>query len=81
MKNILEDLLLTDSKVRIVIVGMRADVDDAVHVEVEVVKLGNLVFLHHFTQTGIPLTQPSVELGDTHLVLLIMLHYFYHKIL
>ena len=47
MKNVLEDLLLTDSEVRIVIVGVGADVDDAVHVEVEVVKLRNLVFLHH----------------------------------
>ena len=77
MENVLENLLLADSEVRIVIVGMGADVDDAVHVQVQVVKLRNLVFLHNFTETGIPLTEPSVELGDTHLVL-IMLHYFSH---
>ena len=75
MENVLENLLLADSEVRIVIVGVRADVDDSVHVQVEVVKLRNLVFLHNFTETGIPLTEPSVELGDPHLVL-IMLHYF-----
>ena len=39
MKNVLKYFLLTNSEVRVVIVGVRADVDDAVHVEVEVVEL------------------------------------------
>ena len=66
MENILENLLLTDSEVRIVIVGVGADVDDAVHVEVEVVKLWDLVLLHHLAEAGVPFTKPPVELGDTH---------------
>mgnify|MGYP001380990581 CR=1 FL=1 len=40
VENVLEYFLLTDSEVRVVIVGVGADVDDAVHVEVEVIELG-----------------------------------------
>ena len=47
VENVLKYFLLTDSEVRVVIVGMRADVDDAVHVKVQVVKLGNLVLFHN----------------------------------
>ena len=66
MENVLEYFLLTDAEVRIVIVGVGADVDDAIHVEVEIVKLWDLVLLHHLAEAGVPLTQPPVKLGDTH---------------
>ena len=66
VENVLEYLLLTDSEVRIVIVGVGADVDDAVHVKVKVVKLWDLVFLHHFTEAGVALAEPPVKLGDSH---------------
>ena len=67
MENVLEYFLLTDSEVRVVIVGVGADVDDAVHVKVQVVELRDLVLLDHFTEAGVALTEPAVELGDTHL--------------
>lgn len=41
-KNVLENLLLCDPEVNVVIVGMRTVVDDAVHVQVEIVELGHL---------------------------------------
>lgn len=41
-KNVLENLLFCDPEVNIVIVGMRTVVDDAVHVQVEIVELGHL---------------------------------------
>ena len=67
MENVLEYLLLTDSEVRVVIVGVGADVDDAVHVKVQVVELRDLVLLDHFTEAGVALAEPAVELGDSHL--------------
>ena len=69
MENVLEYFLLTDSEVRVVIIGVGADVDDAVHVKVQVIKLWDLVFLDHFTEAGVALTEPPVELGDSHLCL------------
>ena len=59
--------LLADPEVRIIIIGVRADVDDSIHVQIEIVKLRNLIFLHHFTQTWIPLTQPTIKLRNPHL--------------
>lgn len=41
-ENVLENLFLCDTKVYVVVVGMRAVVDDAVHVEIQVVELGHL---------------------------------------
>ena len=54
VEDVRDDLLLRNPKVWIIVVGVRAVVDDPVHVEVQVVKLRNLVILHHFTQTRIP---------------------------
>ena len=54
MRISIDDLLLSDSEVRVVIVGVGAIVDDSVHVKVQVVKLGNLVLFHNLAQTGIP---------------------------
>ena len=42
VENVLEYFLLTDSEVRVVIVGVGADVNDAVHVKVKVVELWDL---------------------------------------
>ena len=67
MENVLEYLLLTDSEVRVVIVGVGADVDDAVHVKVQVVELRDLVLLHHLTEAGVALAEPPIKLGDSHL--------------
>ena len=67
VKDVLKDLLLADPEVRVVIIGMRADVDDAVHVEIQIVKLRNLIFLDDFTETWIPLRQPAVKLWNSHL--------------
>ena len=47
MEDVCDDLLLGDPEVRVVVVWVGAVVDDAVHVEVEVVELGDLVLLHH----------------------------------
>ena len=66
VENVLEYFLLTDSEVRVVIVGVGADVNDAVHVKVKVVELWDLIFLHHFTEAGVPLTEPPVKLWDSH---------------
>ena len=70
MENVLEYFLLTDSEVRVVIVGVGADVDDAVHVKVQVVELRDLILLDHFTEAGVALAEPAVELGDSHLWLI-----------
>ena len=51
--------------------------DDAVHVEVEVVELGNLVFLHHLTQAGVPLGKPAIKLGNSHPEVLVVKHLKY----
>ena len=67
VENVLEYFLLTDSEVRVVIVGVGADVDDAVHVKVQVVKLWDLVFLDHLTEAGVALAEPPIKLGDSHL--------------
>lgn len=66
VENVFKDLLFGDSKMRIVVVGMGADMDDAVHVEVKVVEIRNLVFLDHFAQTWISLTEPSIEFWNSH---------------
>lgn len=50
----------------VIIVRVRADVDNSVHVEVKIVELGNLMFLDHLAQAWIPLRQPSVKLWDSH---------------
>jgi hypothetical protein len=42
VEDILEDLLLGDAEMRIEVVGMRADVYDPVHVQVQIVKLRDL---------------------------------------
>lgn len=42
MEDVSKNLLLRDAKVDIFIVGVRALVDDAVHVQIEIVKLWNL---------------------------------------
>ena len=42
MEDVREDFLLADAKVHVVVVRMRADVNDAVHVEIEIVENGNL---------------------------------------
>jgi hypothetical protein len=44
---------------------MSAVVDNAVHVEVEVVKLGNAVLGDELRDGRIALREPSEELGDT----------------
>ena len=49
MENILENFLFTDSKMRIVIIRVGTNVNDSIHVKIEVVKLGNLVLLDNFT--------------------------------
>ena len=54
-QNVLENFLLGDSEVRVVIIGMGADVDDPVHVQVQVVELRDLVLLHHLTQARVAL--------------------------
>ena len=66
MKYILKDLFLGNPEVRVIIIGMGADVDDPVHVQVQVIELWDLVLLHHLTQAGVPLRQPSIEFGHTH---------------
>ena len=53
-------------EVHVVIVRMGADVDDAVHVQVEVVELRNLMFLDYLAEAGVPLRKPAVELGNSH---------------
>ena len=67
VKDILKNLLLADPEVRIIIIGVRTDVDDSIHVQIEIVKLRNLIFLHHLAQTWIPLTQPPIKLRNPHL--------------
>ena len=67
VENVLKYFLLTDSEVRVVIVGVGADVDDAVHVKIQVVELWDLVFLHNLTEAGVALAEPPIELGDSHL--------------
>lgn len=42
-ENVLEDLLLSYSEVYIIVVRMRAVVDDAIHVEIQTVELWNLL--------------------------------------
>jgi len=42
-------------------------VDDPVHVEVEVVELGNLVLLDHLAEAGVPLRKPAVKFWNSHL--------------
>ena len=54
VEDVRDDLLLCDPEVRIIVVGVRTVVDDPVHVQIQVVKLRNLVVLHYFTQTRIP---------------------------
>ena len=66
MKYRSKDLLLADPKVRVVVVGVRANVDDAVHVQVQVVEFGDLVLLDDLAEAGIALAEPSVELGHPH---------------
>ena len=41
--DVFEDLFLCDSEVRVVIFGMRAYMDDAIHVQIQVVKFWQLV--------------------------------------
>jgi hypothetical protein len=41
--------------VNIVIIRVRADVNDAVHVEVEVVELGNLMLFDHLAEARVSL--------------------------
>ena len=66
MENILENFLFTDSEMRIVVIRVGTNVNDAIHVKIEVVKLRYLVLLDNFTEAGIPFTKPSVEFWDTH---------------
>ena len=42
MEDVAEYLVLCDAKVRVAIVWMGADVDDAIHVQIQVIKLGDL---------------------------------------
>lgn len=42
MKDVGEDLLLCDAEVHVLIVGVRALVDDPVHVQVQIIKLRDL---------------------------------------
>ena len=42
IKDIVENLVLRDAKRWVVIIGVGADVDDAIHVQIEVIKLWNL---------------------------------------
>ena len=50
----------------IVIVRVRADVNDAVHVEVEVVELGNLMLFDHLAEARVSLWEPPIEFWNTH---------------
>ena len=68
VENVLKYFLLTDSEVRVVIIGVGADVDDAVHVKVQVVEFGNLVLLDDLAQARVALAQPAIELGYPHSV-------------
>ena len=60
------------------IIAMRAVVDDAVHVQVQVVDLGDVGLRNGLVDQRIPLAQPPVELGDacspTYTILLWKLH-------
>ena len=66
MKNTLKDLLLTNPKVRIIVVWVRADVNDPIHIQIKVVKFRYLVLLHNFAEAWVALTQPAIKFGDTH---------------
>ena len=48
MKYIAKYLLLGDSKVRVIVVWMGARVNDAIHVQVQIVKLGDLMLFDYF---------------------------------
>ena len=61
-----EDLLLADPKMRVVVVRVRANVDDAVHVQVQVVEFGDLVLLDDLAEARVTLAEPPVELGHPH---------------
>ena len=50
----------------ITVIGMQADVDDAVHVEVQVVKLGDLKLLDNLAEAGVALGEPAIKLGHSH---------------
>ena len=52
MEDVREDFLLADAKVHVVVVRMRADVNDAVHVEIEIVENGNLKKRLEFRRAG-----------------------------
>ena len=54
------------SEVSIIVIRMWAGVDDTVHVEVQVVELGDLVLLDDLAEARVALAQPPVELGDPH---------------
>lgn len=41
-ENVLEDLLLCDAEMNIIVVRMRAIVDDSIHIQVKIIELGNL---------------------------------------
>ena len=47
MKNVAKNLLLGDSKVRIVVVRMGAGVNDSVHIQVQIVELRDLVLFYN----------------------------------
>ena len=47
MANIIEYFLFCDSEMWVIILGMRADVDDAIHVKVQVIKLRDLKNMKH----------------------------------
>ena len=46
------------------IIAMRTVVDDAVHVQVQVVNLGDVGLRNGLIDEGVPLAQPPVKLGD-----------------
>ena len=50
----------------IIVVWMRADVDDAVHVEVQVVELGDLMLLDDLAEARVALGEPAIKLGHSH---------------
>ena len=45
VKNVAKNLFFSNSKVRVVVIWMWAGMNDAIHVQVQVVKLGDLVLL------------------------------------
>eukprot|EP00047_Mylnosiga_fluctuans_P011955 m.23935 g.23935 ORF g.23935 m.23935 type:complete len:497 (-) comp3950_c0_seq2:77-1567(-) len=65
-KHALEDHLLGKDDRGIDIAGVRALVNDAVHVQVEIIKLRDLVAVHCLAQARIALAHPSEELRDAH---------------